>query len=239
MNKILKLSAIALLASSTSLMAQSKNFAGPSLGLSVSALGAEINGSGTSSTGGTDGANTGSASVGKVAEIAAIDASYGFAMGNNSVLSIGATYTPGKAKAGSGTYTDKGSGTLNVNDAGSMNVEVKDPYTIYIAPTYVVGPNSALYAKLGYSKTDLNVTATGSAALTKKPDDMEGWTYAIGSKTMLTSNLYLGVEASITDYDSVTATQSTSANGLVAGTTKNITADVKVAQGTVTLGYKF
>ena len=239
MNKILKLSAIALLASSTSLMAQSKNFAGPSLGLSVSALGAEITGSGTSSTGGTDGANTGSASVGKVAEIAAIDASYGFAMGNNSVLSIGATYTPGKAKAGSGTYTDSGSGTLNVNDAGSMNVEVKDPYTIYIAPTYVVGPNSAIYAKLGYSKTDLNVTATGSAALTRKPDDMEGWTYAIGSKTMLTSNFYLGVEASITDYDSVTATQSTSANGLVAGTTKNITADVKVAQGTVTLGYKF
>jgi hypothetical protein len=32
MNKILKLSAIALLASSTSLMAQSKNFAGASLG---------------------------------------------------------------------------------------------------------------------------------------------------------------------------------------------------------------
>ena len=239
MNKILKLSAIALLASSTSLMAQSKNFAGASLGLSVSALGAEINGSGTSSTGGTNGANTGSASVGKVAEIAAIDASYGFAMGNNSVISIGATYTPGKAKAGSGTYTDNGSGTLNVDSVGSMKVEVKDPYTIYIAPTYVVGPNSAIYAKLGYSKTDLNVTATGSAALTRKPDDMEGWTYAIGSKTMLTSNLYLGVEASITDYDSVTATQSTSANGLVAGTTKNITADVKVAQGTVTLGYKF
>ena len=239
MNKILKLSAIALLASSTSLMAQSKNFAGASLGLSVSALGAEINGSGTSSAGGTNGANTGSASVGKVAEIAAIDASYGFAMGNNSVISIGATYTPGKAKAGSGTYTDNGSGTLNVDSVGSMNVEVKDPYTIYIAPTYVVGPNSAIYAKLGYSKTDLNVTATGSAALTKKPADMEGWTYAIGSKTMLTSNLYLGVEASITDYDSVTATQSTSANGLVAGTTKNITADVKVAQGTVTLGYKF
>jgi hypothetical protein len=239
MNKILKLSAIALLASSTSLMAQSKNFAGPSLGLSVSALGAEINGSGSSSTGGTNGANTGSASVGKVTEIAAIDASYGFAMGNNSVLSIGATYTPGKAKAGTGTYTDNGSGIGNVDSVGSMNVQVKDPYTIYIAPTYVVGPNSAIYAKLGYSKTDLDVTATGSATLTKKPDDMEGWTYAIGSKTMLTSNLYLGVEASITDYDSVSATQSTSANGLVAGTTKNITADVKVAQGTVTLGYKF
>jgi hypothetical protein len=239
MNKILKLSAIALLASSTSLMAQSKNFAGPSLGLSVSALGAEINGSGTSSTGGTSGSNTGNGSIGKVTEIAAIDASYGFAMGTNSVFTIGATYTPGKAKAGTGTYTDSGSGTLNVSDTGSINVQVKDPYTIYIAPTYVVGPNSALYAKIGYSKTDLDVTATGSAALTAKPSDMEGWTYAIGSKTMLTSNLYLGVEASITDYDSVTATQSTSSNGLTANSTKNITADVKVAQGTVTLGYKF
>jgi hypothetical protein len=209
------------------------------LGLSVSALGAEINGSGTSSAGGTSGSNTGSGSIGKVTEIAAIDASYGFAMGTNSVLTIGATYTPGKAKAGTGTYTDSGSGTLNVDGTGSINVQVKNPYTIYIAPTYVVGPNSALYAKIGYSKTDLDVTATGSAALTAKPSDMEGWTYAIGSKTMLTSNLYLGVEASITDYDSVTATQSTSSNGLTANSTKNITADVKVAQGTVTLGYKF
>ena len=49
MNKMLKLSAIALLASSTSLMAQSKNFAGASLGLSLSAVGAEISGSSTSS----------------------------------------------------------------------------------------------------------------------------------------------------------------------------------------------
>jgi hypothetical protein len=229
MNKILKLSAIVLLASSTSLMAQSKNFAGASLGLSISALGAEISGSSDSSgtVGGT--ANKNSGSIGKVAEIAAIDASYGFSMGTNSVFVIGATYTPGKAKAGSGNYTDNNldGGTSNT---GTLSVEVKDPYTIYVAPTYVVGNNSALYAKLGYSKADINVNATGGAALTAKPSDLEGWTYAIGSKTLLTNNVYVGVEASVTDYDSIRATRATGVN---------VSADAKVAQGTITLGYKF
>ena len=230
MNKILKLSAIALLASSTSLMAQSKNFAGASLGLSLSAVGAEISGSSTSSgtVGGT--ANTTSGSVGKVAEIAAIDASYGFSMGTNSVFVVGATYTPGKAKAGSGNYTDNNQTGGGTSDTGTLSVEVKNPYTIYVAPTYVVGNNAALYAKLGYSKTDLNVSATGGAALTAKPNDLEGWTYAIGSKTLLTNNVYVGVEASITDYDSITATRATGVN---------ISADAKVAQGIITLGYKF
>ena len=229
MNKIMKLSAIALLASSTSLMAQSKNFAGASLGLSLSAVGAEISGSSTSS--GTVGgaANTTNGSVGKVAEIAAIDASYGFAMGNNSVFVIGATYTPGKAKAGTGNYTDNNQ-TGGTSDTGTLSVEVKNPYTIYVAPTYVVGNNAALYAKLGYSKADLDVSATGGAALTAKPNDLEGWTYAIGSKTLLTNNVYVGVEASITDYDSISATRATGVN---------VSADAKVAQGIITLGYKF
>jgi hypothetical protein len=228
MNKILKLSAIALLASSTSLMAQSKNFAGASLGLSLSAVGAEISGNSTSSSGGTAGSNATSGSIGKVAEIAAIDASYGFAMGANSVIVVGASYTPGKAKAGTGNYTDNN--TNGTTDTGTLSVEVKDPYTIYIAPTYVVGNNSALYAKLGYSKADLNVNATGGAALTAKPSELEGMTYAIGSKTLLTNNVYFGVEASVTDYDSIKATRATGVN---------ISADAKVAQGTITLGYKF
>jgi hypothetical protein len=236
MNKILKLSAIALLASSTSLMAQSKNFAGASLGLSLSAVGAEISGSSTSSSGATAGTNATSGSIGKVAEIAAIDASYGFAMGPNSVFVVGATYTPGKAKAGSGNYTDNNTFSGNSitpngdSSTGTLSVEVKDPYTIYVAPTYVVGNNSALYAKLGYSKADVNVNATGGAALTTKPNDLEGWTYAIGSKTLLTNNVYVGVEASVTDYDEIKAVRSSGVN---------INADAKVAQGTITLGYKF
>ena len=228
MNKICKLSAIALLASSTSLMAQSKSFEGASLGISVSAIGAELSGGVTTGNNSAT-TNRSDGSVGKIAEIAAIDASYGYALGTNSLISLGVTYTPGKAKAGSGTYTD---GNFNSPQDGRLNIELKDPYTVYVAPTYVISKDAALYAKFGYSHVDLNVTATDAANLSQKPSDLDGWTYAIGSKTMLTPNLYLGVEASITDYDAVTATKSVD-------TASNITADVKVVQGVVTLGYKF
>ena len=236
MNKICKLSAIALLASSTSLMAQSKSFEGASLGLSVSGIGVEVSGSGRTSTG-----NSSTGSLGKVAEIAAIDLSYGYAIGNNGIIQVGASYTPGKAKAGSGTYTDgtTNAGANNLNaGTGNISLEVKDPYTIYIAPTYVVSKDSAIYAKIGYAKADINTAATGGATLSRKPGDLEGMSYGIGSKTMLTPNLYLGVEANITDYDSVKAT--TLANAGNGGTaSKTITADVKTVQGTITLGYKF
>jgi len=225
MNKILKLSAVALLASSTSLMAQSKSFEGVSLGLSASVVGAEVSGNSASSSPGT---RTSSGSIGKVAEIAAIDLSYGYPVNNNFLVAIGASYTPGKAKAGTGTYT--GDGTTGDTN-GKLNLEIKDPYTIYIAPTYAVSKDAALYAKLGYSKADVNVTATDSAALSRKPGDLEGITYAIGSKILLNNNVYIGVEASLTEYDAISATRST---GSV-----NVNADATVAQGTITLGYKF
>ena len=243
MNKICKLSAIALLASSTSLMAQSKGFEGVSLGLTVSGIGAEVSGSSTQAgnTPNTGNGNRANGSLGKVTEIAAIDLSYGYAIGNNGIIQVGASYTPGKAKAGSGTYTDgvtnAPAGNLNAG-TGNLSLEVKDPYTIYIAPTYVVSKDSAIYAKIGYAKAEINTTATGGASLSQKPGDLEGISYGIGSKTMLTQNLYLGVEANITDYDAISATTLTNAgNGGTAS--KRVTADVQTVQGMVTLGYKF
>ena len=236
MNKICKLSAIALLASSTSLMAQSKSFEGVSLGLSVSGIGVEVSGSSTNTSG-----SSGNGSLGKVTEIAAVDLSYGIATSTNSIIQIGATYTPGKAKAGSGTYTDAVTNAPNANNnagTGNLSLEVKDPYTIYIAPTYVVSKDSAIYAKVGYAAADINTAATGGASLSQKPGDLKGISYGIGSKTMLTPNLYLGVEANITDYDNVTAT--TLLNAGDGGTSsKRITADVQTVQGIITLGYKF
>jgi hypothetical protein len=231
MNKICKLSAIALLASSTSLMAQSKSFEGISLGLSASAIGVEVSGSSSNTAG-----SSGTGSLGKVAEIAAIDLSYGYAIGPNGIIQVGASYTPGKAKAGSGTFKDnQGSG----DSSGSVNIEVKDPYTIYIAPTYVVSKDSAIYFKVAYAHADTNASSSGNALLSKKPGDLDGISYGIGSKTMLTPNLYLGVEANITDYDSVTATTTQGTEGAGNSSTRTVNADIKTVQGLITLGYKF
>ena len=230
MNKICKLSAIALLASSTSLMAQSKSFEGPSIGVSFSGVGVELSGNSTSGSNGNTNTNPDktSGTLGKVAEIASLELAYTFATGANGAVSVGASYTPGKAKAGTGTYTDQ-AGTTG-GTTGSISVEVKDPYTIYVAPTYVVSKDAAMYVKVGYSKADINVANSGSGALTQKPNDLEGWTYGIGSKIMLTPNAYVGVEASITDYDSISATRATS---------QRVTVDPKIVQASVAIGYKF
>ncbi len=233
MNKISKLSAIALLASSTSLMAQSKSFEGASFGVSFSGVGVEL--SGNSTSGSNTNTNTTpdrtSGTLGKVAEIASLELAYTFATGANGAISVGASYTPGKAKAGTGTYTDQTSaGVSSGGSTGSISVEVSDPYTIYVAPTYVVSKDAAMYVKVGYSKADINVANSGSGALTQKPSDLEGWTYGIGSKIMLTPNAYVGVEASITDYDSISATRATS---------QRVTVDPKVVQASVAIGYKF
>jgi predicted porin len=231
MNKICKLSAIALLASSTSLMAQSKSFEGVSLGLSASAIGVEVSGSSTNTAG-----SSGTGSLGKVAEIAAIDLSYGYAIGPKGIIQVGASYTPGKAKAGSGNFTDnQGAG----NSSGSVNIEVKDPYTIYIAPTYVVSKDSAIYFKVAYAHADTNASSSGNALLSKKPGDLDGISYGIGSKTMLTPNLYLGVEANITDYDSVTATTTQGTEDVGNSSARTVKADIQTVQGLITLGYKF
>jgi len=235
MNKICKLSAIALLASSTSLMAQSKSFEGVSLGISASSVGVEASGSHTSNSG-----TTASGSLGKVTQIAAADLSYGFAVGTNGLIQVGATYTPGKAKAGTGTFTDNTSSSgQTTTSPGSINLQVKDPYTIYVAPTYAISKDSAIYAKVGYAAADVSANATGNATLTKQPGDLKGVVYGIGSKTMLTPNLYIGVEASYTDYDTVTGTTAVGAEAGGTSGNKTVNADVKVAQGVVTIGYKF
>jgi opacity protein-like surface antigen len=228
MNKILKLSAIALLASSTSLMAQSKSFEGVSLGITASVVGAEVSGSTSTNT---NSANSSSGSIGKVTEIAAIDLSYAFATSANTLISVGANYIPGKAKLGGGTFTDGTNlGLQNEDSTTSTSASIKDPYTIYIAPTYAISKDAALYVKVGYSHADINVSSTGTERVTSSPSTLEGWTYAIGSKTMLTPNTYFGVEASVTDYDNISATLT---NG------KTVSANPKVAQGTIALGYKF
>ena len=225
MNKILKLSAIALLATSTSLMAQSKNFEGANIAIGVSAIGAEVSGNSKS---GQSGTNTNSGSIGKIAEIANLDLGYTFSLSNNGAISIGGTYIPGKAKVGNGSFVASTPGSTASDQ--NVSAQFKDPYSIYVMPTYAISNNSAIFAKISYNHVDLDVTASGTTTITSKPSDLEGWGYGIGSKTMLDKNLYLQVEVNLTDYDNINGTLS---NG------NSFNADPKTIAGTVSIGYKF
>ena len=214
MNKIVKLSAIALLSSSTSLMAQTKSFEGATIGIFGGAIGAEAAGSVTGT------ATTGSGSLGKVSGIAGVDVGYGFAGG---AFAVGATYVPMKAKFGTGSGNDSTSGT-------SITGELKDHYTIYVQPTYVVNKDAALFAKVHYAHADIKTSNTTTAS-----SDIDGWGYGVGLKTFLTPNTFVQVEGTYTDYDSIKGTKLNSTGG---GTT-SVNADLKTVQALITLGYKF
>jgi hypothetical protein len=219
MNKILKLSAIALLASSTSLMAQSKSFEGASIGLFGSMIGAEVDGKVTDSN---SAVSTGS--IGKVTPVAGLDASYTFATGSNGFIGIGATYLAGEAEFGLGNADSVETGAKNFKG------KIKDHYTVYIQPGYAVSKDSAVYGKLSYNHADFNVSNA-----VKQPGDLEGWGAGVGLKTFLTANTFVQAEASYTEYDTLTATKTaTGGTGLVTASGKPA-----IAAGTITIGYKF
>ena len=219
MNKLLKLSAIALLASSTSLMAQSKSFEGASIGLFGSMIGAEVDGKITDSNGAV---STGS--IGKVTPVAGLDASYTFATGSNGFFGIGATYLAGEAEFGLGNADSSSDATK------TFKGKIKDHYTVYIQPGYAVSKDSAVYGKLSYNHADFNVSNA-----VKQPGNLEGWGAGIGLKTFLTSNTFVQAEASYTEYDNLTATRTaTGGTGLVTAS-----GTPTIAAGTITIGYKF
>jgi hypothetical protein len=219
MNKMLKLSAIALLASSTSLMAQSTNFKGTSVSLFGSIVGAEVDGQVTDSNGAVS-----SGSIGKVAPVAGIDAAYTFVTGSNGFIGVGATYLLGEAEFGVGNADSSSDATK------SFKGKIKDHYSVYIQPGYAVNKDSAVYGKISYNHADFNVSNA-----VRQPGDLEGWGYGVGVKTFLTPNAFVQVEASYTEYDTLTATRTaTGGTGVVTASGKPA-----IAAGTISIGYKF
>ena len=212
MNKILKLSAIALLASSVSAMAQKT---GASIAVFGAIAGAEVEASGSESSG-QSGAQNGSGSVGKVTPIGGFDIGYNF----TPYFAVGATYIPVEAKIGTGRV-----------DGGSITGELKDHYTIYIEPAYVVNKYASLYGRLQYAHADMTLTgATGSKKL-------EGWGVGVGLKTFLNANTFVRAEANYTEYDKISGTNVTTSGG--AATTTTVSGTPYLAQGIISIGYQF
>ena len=212
MNKILKLSAIALLASSVSAMAQKT---GASIAVFGAIAGAEVDASGNESSG-VSGAQSGSGSVGKVTPIGGFDIGYNF----TPYFAVGATYIPVEAKIGTGRV-----------DGGTVTGELKDHYTIYVEPAFVINKDASLYGRLQYAHADMTLTgATGS-------NKLEGWGVGVGLKTFLNANTFVRAEANYTEYDKISGTNVTTTGG--AATTTTVSGTPYLAQGIISIGYQF
>ena len=231
-------SALVLTSMTTSpLLADSSNFAGPYVGFQMSAVGVELDGQATSAGDDVGEATTGNA--GRTAIIGGLELGYAIPLGSGGLLlDVGANYVAGGAKMR----------TSNTDTAATADVifEVDDMYSIFLAPSFALSDTSSIFVKLGYTHATVSVTGDVS-----KPDDMEGATYAIGTRSVLDSGLFIRTEAGITAFDSLSAqglgtgggagcaSTSNACNSKSVETTTNVSADPTVAYGSVSIGMRF
>ena len=219
-------SALVLTSMTTSpLMADNSNFAGPYVGVMVAAAGVELDGQVNSAQ--DDVGETTTGNVGKTAIIGGIELGYAVPFGTGLLLDIGANYVAGGAKIRSNTN--------DTEATADVIFEVNDLYTAWLAPTFALSDTSSAFIKLGY--THAEVTVSGDVS---KPDDMEGATYAVGTRTVLESGFFIKTEAGITEFDSLSSVGlNKGGTGKAISTSTTISADPSMAYGIVSIGMRF
>jgi opacity protein-like surface antigen len=205
--------AVALLATTaaTPALSQSKNFAGPSIAIGAGYSSQTYTGKLT-----TADENVLSIDNGKNDFSSLIDLSYGVNLEKNFSLSIGGTYDLTKSKV-----------KLVDLDGDNVSTELKDHYSIYIQPTYVINDNTGIFGKLNYNFAKNVGKITGGTETSTK--NLEGWGYGLGIKTFLNANTFVQVEGNYVDYD----THSVTIDDNV------ISVNPKVLSALISIGYKF
>ena len=160
---------------------------------------------------------------------------YNFGINESYVLGIGATYYPGASSAAPITvvttlpgapYTSGTSSTTN----GTYNV--KNLYSIYLAPGYVIDKDKLAYAKVGYTAATIQAYAPGSFANTTA--NLNGVALGLGYKQMVTNSIYLMGEVNYAMFNSVSKTIITDGGNTVNTTLKGTGLDLLVG-----VGYRF
>jgi len=162
--------------------------------------------------------------------IPGVDISYGFAIGNNFVVGLGATYDFRKTETGVPTINSVLGEDLIT---ATLPSTLKDHYSLYIQPTYVINKDSAMFAKLGRHFAQVKTTVTsiigGELFQAATTSNIEGWGYGLGFKNFLSNNLFIQGDVVVVDYKKI--------NFDLAGTPTSIKPETLNA--TISVGYKF
>jgi opacity protein-like surface antigen len=225
--KLLGLLAIACILATSNTFSQTSNFTGPSLALYASHVDAkndieEVTGLYANKNTTTKKNNL----------IPGVDFNYGFAIENNFVIGLGATYDLSKTKTGEATRSFD-----SVGDAVTIitNNELKDHYSLYIQPTYVINKDSAMFAKLGkhfakanYSWTHIFNGASDGRSFSNS-SNIEGWGYGLGFKNFLSNNLFVQGEVGIVNYEKF----------IDRSRIESLSMKPETVNATISVGYKF
>ena len=126
--------------------------------------------------------------------------------------------------------------TIGGTTGFNAKVEVKDQFTIYVQPSKKLDNGMTVFAKLGYSQADLQISQTSRQAQsvqttaqandtagtdTGASRDLEGPMIGLGVEKELPNNAFVRFEVSYTDYDEISYTNS---NGKILKASAELTA---------------
>ena len=230
--------ALALLATTaaTPALSQSKNFEGINLALGFGATAGQ-----TSYKDSNDELLNLDLSAGQINNfIYSADISYNFPSNNKFFVGIGVTYDLNKTNIGKQSLTFGPDAEANGDSLEGIVVnaksKLKDHYSIYLQPSYLVNNTTALFAKIGYheARSTYSIGGTGNDYFTVTPASYkkkhDGLGYGLGLKTFLDNNIFIQAEAEYVDYNSKTIDFG-----------EGITASLKpeTISGKISVGYKF
>lgn len=143
-----------------------------------------------------------------------LQAAYGFALSNDTVVSVGGTYALTKDK----------SGNLEM-DGDQVQFKNKNQMSLYVEPGYLVSNTTLAYGKVSYESAKMTVAVAGSEGGSQK---VNGLGFGFGIRTMLDKNLSLQAEVKQVKYGAENFDDDGSAKFKTSATV-----------GTIGLGYKF
>jgi len=172
---------VLLLGASVTVQAEESNFTGASVALGLGAARNRLD------YGGFLDGQTGK----ETDAVGIIDASYGFNLAPKWVAALGATYDLNKTDFGTVSYVDGGS-------TYSVDTQLKNHFSLYVAPGYRLSPNWLAYAKLGWhhAKGEFNDTLVGAGETTHN-----GVGFGLGASTVLAKQLEARFEVQRIDFN--------------------------------------
>ena len=164
---------------------------------------------------------------------ASIFVEYAKTMDKDLDIIFGLDYVPFKAEIDSKSFADTSlEAATTTSGTRKAKIELENYATLYLQPTYKIGGGTAVFGKVGYIHGDVKIsgsnTATGSTI--NATDTLNGYVVGLGVQHNINKNVFVRLEGSYTDHDSVTATDSKSTK---------FTADSEIIAGKLSIGYSF
>jgi len=232
--KIMLCAVFSLMLVNTTVHADSSNFAGPYVAISGSGYGMQLDGkSETSPTGGTF--EVDEVSLGQVAPVSGIEAGYAIPLGSMFLIDIGASLYTGESQLDFDSENTQVAAAAEESAgdalaAKKVSLTINNLTTGWIAPTLVLSDTSSIYIKVGLSEAKVVTAGDVTPAA-----DLSGTTWALGTRTVLESGIFVKTEAGFTDYNGISA----QGMGNSVSASNTYSAEPTIAYGSVGIGFRF